>query len=112
VVLIFYPKDFTPGCTRQLCAVRDDWSAFERRGVTVLGVNPADTQTHAKFAAEYRFPFAVVSDEEARIASAYGCRGPQMNIRTVYVIGRGGKVLLADRGFVSHERIFTAIDAQ
>ena len=112
VALIFYPKDFTSVCTKQLCAVRDDWSAFQRRGATVLGINPAEVATHAKFAADYRFPFAVLSDEGSRIASAYGCRGPQMNIRTVYVIGRGGKVLLAERGVVPHEKVFAALDAQ
>jgi len=113
VVLIFYPADFTPGCTKQLCAVRDDWSAFEDRNAIVLGVNPADPARHAEFAAEHRFPFPVLSDPLARIAAAYGARRPgnsEHPIRTVYVIRRDGRVALSERGMVSHDRIFAALE--
>lgn len=112
VVLVFYPADFTPGCTRQLCAVRDDWSEFEQREAIVLGVNPADVETHAKFAEEYGFPFPVISDTDARIAAAYGASGenPAFPQRTVYVIHKDGRVALAERGMVTHEKIFAALD--
>lgn len=111
VVLVFYPADFTPGCTKQLCNVRDDWSEFQKRDTIVLGVNPADADKHAEFAAKYEFPFPIIVDEGSRIAAAYGCKGMAFTMRTVYVIGRDGRVLLAESGMVPHETIFAALDA-
>jgi len=109
VVLIFYPGDFTPGCTRQLCAVRDDWSEFAKHGATVLGVNPADAAQHARFVREYHFPFPLIVDEGSKIAAAYGARGALTPQRTVYAIRKDGKVALAERGFVAHDKIFAAL---
>lgn len=110
VVLIFYPKDNTPVCTKQLCAVRDDWDKFRDRKATVLGVNPASVESHLGFATEHGFPFAVISDTESEISKAYGCGEGEYPQRTVYVIKRSGQVALADRGVVSHDRIFAALD--
>lgn len=110
VVLIFYPMDNTPTCTKQLCAVRDDFSKFKERGATVLGINPASVSKHAGFAEKHGFPFPVLSDEGSRIAKAYGAAGTIFIQRSVYVIGRDGKVALADRGVVSHDRILAALD--
>jgi len=109
VVLIFYPGDFTPGCTRQLCAVRDDWSQFEKHGITVLGVNPADAAQHARFVGDNRFPFSLLVDEGSKIAAAYGTKGAQRTERTVYAIRKDGTVALADRGFIEHAKIFAAL---
>ena len=112
VVLIFYPKDFTPVCTKQLCAVRDDWTDFQNRRTIVLGVNPAEASEHARFAAEHAFPFPVVSDPLARIAAGYGAKGdnPAFPKRTVYVIRKNGNVALSERGVVGHDKIFAALD--
>lgn len=110
VVMIFYPKDDSPTCTEQLCAVRDDWSGFEKRGASVLGVNPGDQASHTAFAEKFSYAFPLVVDQGARIASAYGARGAIMPKRTVYVIDRDGQVLLAERGVVPHDRIFAALD--
>jgi peroxiredoxin Q/BCP len=110
VVLVFYPADNTPTCTKQLCAVRDDWSKFQDKGATVLGINPASVSKHARFAQKHDFPFPVLSDEDSRIAKAYGASGTLFIQRSVYVIDRDGKVRLADRGVVSHDRIFAALD--
>ncbi len=112
VVLVFYPADFTPGCTRQLCSIRDDWSAFTRRGAAVLGVNPAGRGKHADFAAEHRFPFPLIVDTGSTIAAAYGAAGTVFTQRTVYVLDSDGTVLLAERGMVPHDRIFAACDAR
>jgi peroxiredoxin Q/BCP len=71
VVLYFYPKDDTPGCTTQACAIRDSWSAFEGRAV-VLGVSPDDEHSHAKFRSKYRLPFPLLADPDHRVAEAYG----------------------------------------
>lgn len=110
VVLVFYPKDNTPVCTQQLCALRDDWSKFQERQVSVLGINPAGKDSHAAFASKHSFPFPVLVDQDSRIAAAYGAGGMLFTKRTVYVIDRDGKVLLAERGVVPHDRIFAALD--
>ena len=112
VVLVFYPADFTPGCTKQLCNVRDAWDEFKRRGAIVVGVNPDKPSRHAEFAEMYRFPFPLLSDPDGVIAAGYGARGhnPATPKRTVYVIRRDGRVALAARGMVPHERIFAALD--
>ena len=112
VVMVFYPADYTPGCTKQLCAVRDDWSEFQKRNALVLGVNPADATKHASFAEKYSFPFPIVVDENSSIAAAYGCKGKLFPQRTVYVIGSDGKVKLGESGMVPHEKIFAALDAK
>jgi len=110
VVLVFYPKNNTPVCTQQLCALRDDWSKFQERKVAVLGVNPADKDSHAAFASKHSFPFPVLVDQDSRIAAAYGAGGILFTKRTVYVINRDGKVVLAERGVVPHDRIFAVLD--
>jgi peroxiredoxin Q/BCP len=112
VVLIFYPADFTPGCTRQLCNVRDAWSEFQRRGAIVVGINPAKPSRHAEFAETHGFPFPVLSDPGGVISAGYGAGGgdPERPKRTVYVIRRDRKVAMAEYGMVPHERIYTALD--
>jgi len=110
VVLIFYPGNNTPVCTRQLCAVRDDWAAFQQRNAIVLGVNPARSVRHAKFARRHGFPFPLLDDEGSRIASAYGAAGLLWIKRSVYVIRRDGRVALAERGVVPHKRILAALN--
>ncbi|MGH3109666.1 MAG: thioredoxin-dependent thiol peroxidase, partial [Gaiellaceae bacterium] len=72
VVLYFYPKDDTPGCTVQACAIRDAWDAFERSGAVVLGVSPDDEESHMKFREKYELPFTLLADEDHAVSEAYG----------------------------------------
>ena len=72
VVLYFYPKDDTPGCTTQACGIRDAWSAFERTGAFVLGVSPDDEASHVEFRKKYGLPFALLADPDHATAEAYG----------------------------------------
>ena len=72
VVLYFYPKDDTPGCTTQACAIRDAWNKFERAGAVVLGVSPDDESSHVKFKEKYELPFALLADTEHSTAEDYG----------------------------------------
>lgn len=72
VVLYFYPRDDTPGCTRQACGIRDAWSEFERRGAVVLGVSPDSPERHARFRAKHGLPFTLLSDERHEVAELYG----------------------------------------
>ena len=72
VVLYFYPKDDTPGCTTQACGIRDVYGEFEREGAVVLGISPDDESSHAKFKDKYNLPFTLLADEGHRVADEYG----------------------------------------
>jgi peroxiredoxin Q/BCP len=72
VVLYFYPKDDTPGCTVQACGIRDAWEDFEARGATVLGVSPDGESSHAEFKQKYGLPFTLLSDPDHEVAERYG----------------------------------------
>lgn len=72
VVLYFYPRDNTPGCTRQACGIRDACGEFERRGAVVLGVSPDGPRKHAKFKEKHRLPFTLLADEDHAVAETYG----------------------------------------
>ena len=101
VVLYFYPKDHTSGCTTQACGIRDAWSEFERAGAVVLGVSPDDVASHERFRADYELPFTLLADPDHRIAELYGVWGEKsrqgrtyMGInRSTFVIGPDGTVL-------------------
>jgi peroxiredoxin Q/BCP len=72
VVLYFYPKDDTPGCTAEACSFRDEHAAFKKKGAVVLGVSPDDAKSHAKFVEKFTLPFTLLADTEHQIAEAYG----------------------------------------
>ena len=72
VVLYFYPKDDTPGCTTQACGIRDVYADFRERGAVVLGVSPDDEASHVKFKEKYSLPFTLLADPEHKVAEQYG----------------------------------------
>ncbi len=72
VVLYFYPRDDTPGCTTQACGIRDAWGEFERAGAVVLGVSPDDERSHVKFKEKYDLPFTLLADTDHATAEQYG----------------------------------------
>jgi peroxiredoxin Q/BCP len=72
VVLYFYPRDDTPGCTAQACDIRDAWGEFEAQGAIVLGVSPDSAASHVKFREKYGLPFTLLADEDHAVAEAYG----------------------------------------
>jgi peroxiredoxin Q/BCP len=72
VVLYFYPKDDTPGCTTQACGIRDAYADFRERGAVVLGVSPDDQASHVKFKEKYSLPFTLLADPEHKVAEQYG----------------------------------------
>jgi thioredoxin-dependent peroxiredoxin len=76
LVLYFYPADFTPGCTRQACTLRDLHAEIERAGLRVVGISPQSPASHAKFKANYQLPFTLLSDEQKTVAKMYGVNGP------------------------------------
>lgn len=75
VVIYFYPKDDTPGCTKEACGFRDQWSALQARDVVLLGVSPDDAISHTRFAAKYQLPFQLLSDPTREMMAAYGAYG-------------------------------------
>ncbi len=96
LVLYFYPKDFTPGCTAQVCAFRDDIIALRKAGAHVLGVSLDDVASHAEFAKKYRVPFSLLSDADSTVARSYGVlvenRGKSYARRETFLIGPDGHV--------------------
>jgi peroxiredoxin Q/BCP len=76
IVLYFYPSDFTLGCTRQACSLRDLHSDMQKAGLRMLGISPQDSKSHANFRARYRLPFALLSDQQKTVIKMYGVNGP------------------------------------
>jgi len=97
VVLVFYPGDDTPGCTKQLCEFRDDWKDLAKRGVQIFGVNPQSAKAHEKFRRKFNFPFPLLVDSGQKVAALYHANGIIVK-RTVYLIGPDGKILFGKRG--------------
>jgi peroxiredoxin Q/BCP len=101
VVLYFYPKDDTPGCTTEACSFRDDYSTYQQAGVTILGVSPDTPKKHAKFKAKYQLPFTLLADTEHHICELYGVWGRKKFMgreydgvfRTTFLIGADGVIL-------------------
>ena len=101
VLLYFYPKDDTPGCTKEACGFRDDMRAFEKLGVKVLGVSADAAASHQKFIKKYRLPFPLLSDPDRKVMKRYGAFGEKMMygkktlgvIRSSVLIGPDGVVL-------------------
>jgi thioredoxin-dependent peroxiredoxin len=100
VVLYFYPKDNTPGCTREACDFRDAISRFKKKDVVVLGVSPDSIESHKKFKAKFDLPFPLLADEDHKIAEAYGAWGEKSMygkkflgiIRSTFLIDEKGKI--------------------
>jgi peroxiredoxin Q/BCP len=100
VILYFYPRDNTPGCTKEACAFRDEFGAFRKKGAVVLGVSTDSPKSHDKFVEKYRLPFTLVSDEDKKIVQAYGAWGEKNFLgrkyqgiyRVTFLIGPDGKI--------------------
>jgi peroxiredoxin Q/BCP len=100
VVLYFYPKDNTSGCTKEACGFRDNYEEFKKAGVQVIGVSPDSAASHQKFAGKHTLPFVLVADEDRQICEAYGVWQEKsmygkkyMGVaRTTFIIDKKGKV--------------------
>jgi peroxiredoxin Q/BCP len=84
VVLYFYPKDDTPGCTAQACGIRDTYEDFEQQGAVVLGVSPDDESSHVKFKQKYGLPFTLLTDPDHEVADKYGVWGERKYMGKTY----------------------------
>lgn len=100
VVLYFYPADDTPGCTKEACGFRDDYSLFEKAGAVILGVSPDTVQSHQKFKVKYKLPFPLLADLDHKICNMYGVWGPKQMmgrdyegvLRTTFLIDKKGGI--------------------
>jgi len=100
IILYFYPKDDTPGCTKEACAFRDNLSEFKKRGAIVLGVSTDSAKSHDKFVEKFKLPFTLLADEDKKIVEAYGVWGEKsfmgrkyMGIhRVTFLIGPDGHI--------------------
>ena len=111
VVLYFYPEDDTPGCTKEACNFRDDYSAYEKAGVVILGVSPDSPQSHVKFKAKYQLPFTLLADEGHQVCDLYGVWGPKTIMgreyvgvhRTTFLIDAQGQIVKVFAGIKASE---------
>jgi peroxiredoxin Q/BCP len=100
VVLYFYPKDDTPGCTTEACNFRDDYNLYEEAGAVILGVSPDSEESHAKFASKHQLPFTLLVDEGHKVCEAYGVWGRKKMMgreydgvfRTTFLIDKDGNI--------------------
>jgi peroxiredoxin Q/BCP len=110
VVLYFYPKDDTPGCTAEACNLRDNHSELINQGYVVIGVSPDPLKAHEKFTAKYELPFSLLPDTDKKIIQSYGVWGPKKFMgksydgvfRTTFVINENGMI----------EKVFTQVDTK
>lgn len=101
VVLYFYPKDDTPGCTKEACNLRDDYSTYKEAGVVILGVSPDSVNSHAKFKKKYQLQFPLLADEGHKVCDMYGVWGPKKFmgreyegvLRTTFLIDENGNIV-------------------
>jgi peroxiredoxin Q/BCP len=101
VVLYFYPKDDTPGCTKEACNFRDDYSQYDKAGVEILGVSPDSARSHTRFKEKFDLPFTLLADTERAVSQAYGVWGLKKKMgreyegiyRTTFLIGPDGRIL-------------------
>ena len=101
VVLYFYPKDDTPGCVKEACNFRDDYSAYQDAGIVILGVSPDSPKSHTKFKEKYQLPFTLLADENHEVAEMYNSWGLKKFmgreyegvLRTTFLIGADGKLI-------------------
>jgi|SRR5438105_11057186 len=100
VILYFYPRDDTPGCTKEACAFRNQFADFKKSGAVLFGISPDSAQSHQKFAARFKLPFDLLADEEKRIVQAYGVWGQKSFLgrkymgthRVTFLIGPDGRI--------------------
>jgi peroxiredoxin Q/BCP len=106
-IMVFYPGNNTPGCNRQLSALRDDMESFARAGATVIAVNPASVASHDRYAKKFNFPFPLLSDSKREVARSFRAldeNGTRI-LRTVYIIDKGGIIQYAKRGMAPHAEL-------
>lgn len=109
VLLMFYPEDDTPGCTKQMCLARDEGERYRQAGVARFGVNPGSLQSHVEFRDKYVLDFPLIVDQDAEIASAYGVLGADEVSRATYLIDQDGRIAYAQPGTHGADEVLGAL---
>lgn len=116
VLLVFYPGDDTPGCTKQLCGIRDIYQKYQDLGVTVFGINPANEKSHQQFIQKYSYQFGIIVDKDKEIREKYGAIGSFFgNVttkRSVYLIGSDKRILFTQAGQQDNQKILELLKNQ
>ncbi len=110
VVLYFYPKDDTPGCTKEACAFRDAFSWFKKQGIEILGVSPDNETSHKKFTAKYKLPFTLLADKDHTIADAYDTYGEKKFMGRTYLGVKRTTFLIDEKGKI--KKIFDKVNPE
>lgn len=100
IVVYFYPKDDTPGCTKEACSFRDDYSAFKEAGIEIIGISPDTIESHQKFSEKYDLPFTLLADPDHEVSKSYEVWGQKKSFgreyegifRTTFIVGPEGKI--------------------
>jgi peroxiredoxin Q/BCP len=109
LILYFYPKDDTPGCTKEACNFRDDYDLYLNAGVEILGVSPDTQESHAKFRDKFNLPFPLLADGEHRVSEAYGVWAPKQLFGREFLGVRRTTFVIDEEGKISH--VFENVDA-
>jgi len=108
LVVYFYPKDETPGCTKEACSFRDSYEAFSDAGAKVIAINAASPETHKKFALHHRLPFTLLSDPGNKVGAAFGVRSLfGISGRETYIIGKSGKIVFRFASLMQYDKHVT-----
>lgn len=116
VLMVFYPADMTPGCTNQLCGIRDVYKEYSDLGVTVFGINPGTGESHQKFIDKYNYQFDILVDKDREIIEKYGAKGflygrPRI-MRGVFLIGEDKKIIYRFWGQQDNQKIINLLKQQ
>ena len=109
VVLVFYPRDNTSLCTKQLCEFRESWAVATGRNTTVFGINPGSAGSHVAFRAKFQLPYPLLMDPGQRVAKLFASHGLIVK-RTVYLVGKSGKIRFARRGVPSPSEVLDSAE--
>jgi peroxiredoxin Q/BCP len=108
VVIYFYPKDDTPGCTKEACNFRDNYSLLKKKGIEVIGISTDSVKSHGKFVEKYELPFNLVADEEKQIVETYGVWGEKKFMGKTYMGTNRVTFIINENGIIEH--IITKVD--
>ncbi len=113
IVIYFYPKNFTPGCTKEACSFRDSYEDFKSLGATVIGISSDSKNSHERFAKKYDLPFVLLSDEKGSVKQKFGVKNKLMGLlpgRETYVVNKEGKVIYVFNSMNAERHIQKALD--
>jgi peroxiredoxin Q/BCP len=110
LVLYFYPKDSTPGCTAEACDLRDNYHTFQAQGYEILGVSPDSIKSHIKFIAKYELQFSLLADEEHEVAEAYGAWGEKSMYGKTYMGILRSTFIINEKGII--EKVIEKVDTK